>query len=155
MKLPTFLLLAALLGLYAPALRAQQSVYTPEPGSAERRAICDGARVFVLKHYVAPQKLPKAMVFEIERLKVQGKYCCITATPAFSDGSPMGTDYIMDIVFELCLEKTRGTWRVINDLSSTDVPSKPQLKSMRDKLPRNFPFALLPDYWRKTFEELK
>lgn len=154
MKLFMFLLLAVLLGLCVPALHAQQGVYTPEPGSAERRAICDGARVFVLKNYV-PQKLPKPMVFEIERLKVQGKYCCITATPAFSDGSPMGTDYIMDIVFELCLEKKGNTWRVINDISSTDVPSKPQLKSMRASLPRDFPFALLPDYWRKTFEELK
>ncbi len=134
---------------------AADTRHTPKPGSSERRAICDGARAFVMKNYVNPKKLPQSLVFKIERIEVMGRYCSFEAIPKFKDGSTMGTDYVMDIVFELCMERTNDTWNVVYDLSSTDVPSDPQLKVMWRAFPKEFPIVLMPKFWRDHFNRIK
>ena len=36
----------------------------------------------------------------------------------------MSTEYVADIVFDLCLQRTKDSWRVIYDFSRTDVPER-------------------------------
>lgn len=134
---------------------AADTYHTPEPGSEERQSICDGARPFVIKNYVSPKKLPQPLLFKIQRINVAGNYCSFTAIPVFKDGTNVSTDYMMDIVIDLCLKKTGDIWEVIYDLSSTDVPSDAQLKEMWHDFPKDFPSTLIPDFWRKHFNRIK
>ncbi len=134
---------------------AADDQHTPEPGSKERQAICDGARPFVIKNYVSTKKLPQPLLFKIQRIQVTGNYCSFEALPVFKDGSPVTTEHIMDIVFDLCLKKTGDTWEVIFDLSSTDVPSDIQLKQMWNDFPKDFPSTLIPEFWSKHFNRVK
>ena len=149
---PLFLLV--LLAVAGP-LYAADTPRTPALGSAERVAICDAARYFVMKGYVSPAKLPQPMVFKVGKMEVLGNYCYFEALPLFKDGSPMGTDYIMDIEFALCLKSNHGKWQVIYDLSSTDVPDDKQLRKMWSAFPKDFPFALVPEFWREKFNRAK
>jgi len=149
------LLLLVLIVTTLDVLRAADTPRTPGQGSAERLAICDGARSFVMKEYVSATKLPQPIVFKVTKMNVLGNYCFFEATPLFKDGSSVGTEYIMDIVFEFCLERNDGKWRVVYDLSSTDVPSDTQTKKMWNAFPKEFPFALIPEFWREKFNRLK
>lgn len=134
---------------------ATDAHHTPEPGSKERQSICDGALPFVIKNYVSPKKLPQPLLFKIERINVVGNYCSFTAIPVFKDGSNVSTDYMMDIVIDLCLKKAGNTWEVIYDLSSTDVPNDSQLKQIWNDFPKDFPFTLIPEFWRNHFNRIK
>ncbi len=134
---------------------ADDAPHTPKPGSVDRQSICDGARLFVIKNYVSPKKLPQPLLFRIQRINVAGNYCSFTAIPVFKDGTNVSTAYMMDIVIDLCLRKTGDTWKVIYDLSSTDVPSDAQLKQMWHYFPKDFPFTLIPDFWREHFARIK
>jgi hypothetical protein len=102
-----------------------------------------------MKKYVYPTKLPKPLVFSVARMKVLGNYCSFEAFPLFRDGTSMGTDYIMDIAFQFCLAKSHGKWRVVYDLSSSDVPEGERLKLMRRDFSKDSPLALLPEFWRE------
>lgn len=126
---------------------AQESVHTPKPGSTERQAICDAARAFVLGKY-ATATLPQAIVFKVEHLSVQDNYCNFEAIPLFKDGSYISAAYIVDIAFNFCLKKAGGGWRVIADLSRTDVPAVDEIAAIRRMLPPDFPLALLSPTWR-------
>ncbi len=88
----------------------------------------------MIKNYVSSKELPQPLLFKIQRIQVAGNYCSFQALPVFKDGTPVGTDHIMDIMFDLCLKKTGETWEVIYDLSSTDVPSDTQLKQMASQV---------------------
>jgi hypothetical protein len=141
------LLLALALGI-SNSLCAADAPWTPAPGSPERVAICDAARSFTMQNYVSPRKLPQPLAFEVKNMKVLGNYCYMEAFPLFKDGTPMGTDYIMDIEFDFCLAKKAGKWRVVDDLSRTDVPGDDELKYIRRHFPKDYPLALLPEFWR-------
>ena len=144
----TRLTLIALL-LCVPLLAAVAGpVHTPAPGSPERQAICDGARAHVIAHYTTNAKLPQPIVFKVEKLRSDGDYCYFEGLPLFKDGTPVGTDYIADIVFELCLKRSGDRWRVIYDLSRTDVPDDTELKQIWRAFPKDFPFQLIPKFWQ-------
>jgi len=130
-------------------LEAAEGV-TLKQGSAERQAICDGARTHVVKEYVTA-KLPQPLVFKIQRLQVLGDSCSFEALPLFKDGRPIGTGYVMDIVFNFCLQRKAGRWQVVTDLSSTDVPSGPELKTIRQRIPPDYPMELLSPFWQDLF----
>jgi hypothetical protein len=134
---------------------AADVLHTPEIGSPERQMICDAARPYVLKEYGFSKKPPQPILFKVRRMVVLRDYCSFEAVPVFKDGSVVGTDYIMDIVFNLCLKKTDGTWKVIYDLSSTDVPSDAELAQMWRDFPKAFPTSLIPEFWREHFSRLK
>jgi len=108
-----------------------------------------------MKEYVSPTKLPQPMVFEVSKMEVLGNHCFFEAIPCFKDGSTMGTDYIMDIVFQFCLERSREKWRVVVDLSSTDVPSDEHLRQELRTFPKDFPFVLIPKFWREHFARVR
>ena len=143
-------LFVLLLSIFLSTAQAQ-NVYTPKAGSPERQAICNAARVFVLNKY-ATGTLPQPIVFKIEHLAVQGSYCNLEAIPLFKDGSYIGSDYMVDIAFNLCLGKTGVYWHVIADLSRTDVPSAAEVSTIRHNLPPDFPLSVLSATWRELAE---
>jgi hypothetical protein len=139
---------AVLLSGFGMATAARAAPHTPEPGSAERRAICDVARAHVVQNY-ASKPLPQPIVFKIEHLVVMDRFANVEAVAMFKDGSPPAPVFMADIVFNLCLQRTQGGWHVVADLSRTDVPEPAEVAQIRDRLPRGFPLGVLSETWRK------
>jgi len=116
--LPIFLI------LIAAAAASAQSVYTPEKGSPERKAILDALRVPV------ERDLKQKIVFVTDDLKVQGTWAFASGQPTKPDGSSpnlAGTEWadapdLFDNNFFGLLRKTGGKWRVVKyALGCTDV----------------------------------
>ena len=142
-----------LLGLIIGAESANaQSPHTPQPGSAERQAICDAARAHLFAKYVT-RSVPGPVLFKIDHISVQNGYSNFEAIPVFKDGSHVAPNYMADIVLNFCLGKTNGAWRVIVDLSRTDVPSPTELASIKRRLPVDFPLSLFTPTWRNMLNK--
>jgi hypothetical protein len=105
---------------------AQTAAYTPEKGSAERKAISDALRVPVEK------KLKQSVVFKIDHLKVKDGWAFMLGTPRKTDGGQI--DYSQTIYAEAkregmfddnimaLLHKVKGRWRVVQYvIGATDV----------------------------------
>ena len=122
-------------------------IHTPKTGSAERQAICDGARAHVMARY-ATRPLPQAIVFKIDHLSVAGDYANMEAIPLLKDGSYAAPNYLPDIGFNFCLKNTDGRWQVIADLSRSDVPDATEAAALKRSLPADFPLAVLSSTWR-------
>jgi hypothetical protein len=143
---------ALLLGLMVGAESANgQSPYTPQPGSLERQAICDAARARVLAKYVT-SPVPQSIVFKIDHIRVLNDYCNFEAIPLFKDGSYVAPKYMPDIGLNFCLSKTRGDWKVIVDLSRTDVPDGVELVAIKRRIPPDFPLSLFSPTWRNLLK---
>lgn len=125
-KIAQFLpLLFVILGCWP--LWAQEPVYTPKPGSAERSALLDSLRSAVQK------ELKKPVIFKVEQLKVQGAWAFLRGAPLQPNGKKMnyrGTLYqeaIEQGMFDdwICalFQKRQGRWRTVTyALGATDVP---------------------------------
>ena len=127
LKPVTLASLLLLIGLFfAPAISAQSRPYTPDKGSAERKAITDALRVPV------GQRLKQEVVFKLDHLKVQHGWAFLLGTPRQPDGGPV--DYRNTIYAEAqkagafddgvmaLLHKVRGQWRVVQYvIGATDV----------------------------------
>ena len=87
-----------------------------------------------------------------QALHVKGKYAVLRAPPTLEDGSA-AREYFEDIDYVVCLEKQRGTWNVIYDLSRSDVPSAKELEHIRQTFPAAFPKLLLPPFWQTKLKE--
>lgn len=124
-----------------------QIEHIPKPGSPERQAICDAARGYVLRKY-ATAPLPQPIVFKIDHLCTLDDYCNFEAIPLFKDGSYVAPRYMPDIGLNFCLRKTGGDWKVIVDLSRTDVPDGAELTRIKHSLPSDFPLSLFSSTWR-------
>lgn len=103
-----------------------QAVYTPERGSAERKAILDALRLPV------ERDLKQKVIFVADNFRVQGSWAFVSGTPQNSNGgSPdySGTKYAeavdsgaFDNNFFALLRKTSGRWRVTTvAIGCTDV----------------------------------
>ena len=108
------------------AFAAGQAVYTPEKGSAERKAILDALRVPVEK------KLKQKIVFAAEHFNVSGNWAFLSGDPqAPGGGRPdfRGTPYqeavdadMFDNNFFAILKRTAGKWKVVTyAIGCTDV----------------------------------
>lgn len=148
-----FLLLALGMALFADVGSAQ-TPYTPKAGSPERQAICDAMRDYVKEHY-AEKPLPKPVVFKIGSMRVLGNYCYLECLPIFKDGSEAVPQYLPDIGYMHCLKKDKAIWKVVGDLSRTDVPSDGEVRQIRQSLPPDFPVAVLSDFWRDLFNKAR
>lgn len=114
-------MVAALLLLAGPT-----RIYTPKPGSAERKSIMDALRKVVVP------KVRQTVVFKVDSLRSTGAAAFLIGTPQRPDGKPLdykGTifaDSIREGVFgggvEALLLKKRGRWIVDEwNLGATDV----------------------------------
>jgi hypothetical protein len=103
-----------------------QGAYTPEKGSAERKAILDALRVPV------ERELKQPIVFVSDNFKVQGAWAFVSGTPQKPNGDVpnyKGTKYAeaendgaFDNNFFALLKKTAGKWRVTTyAIGCTDV----------------------------------
>jgi hypothetical protein len=110
--------------LTAVAAAAAQNVYTPERGSAERKAILDVLRLPVEK--VMKQKI----VFVVQTMNVQGNWAFTSgyfqrpdATEPILSGTIFdGDEDIFENNFFGLLRKTGGKWRITTHaVSCTDV----------------------------------
>ncbi|MEJ7623539.1 MAG: hypothetical protein WKF34_06070 [Pyrinomonadaceae bacterium] len=106
------------------ASAAQQSVHTPEKGSAERAAILAALRVPV------ERDLKQKIVFVTGHFKVQGIWAYVSGEPTTpSGGKPnlkgtqwAGAEDLFDDNFFGLFKKTNGKWRVVTHaLGCTDV----------------------------------
>jgi hypothetical protein len=75
-----FVFRLAVILLAISSISAQSGTYTPKPGSAERKAIMDAARVPV------ESELKKKVVFKVERLKVRAGWAFMMGVPQGPDG---------------------------------------------------------------------
>ena len=103
-----------------------QKVYTPEKGSAERKAILDALRVPVEK------ELKQKVQFAINDFNVSGTWAFVSGEPQDASGNRPnyeGTQYreqveadMFDNNFFALLRKTGGKWRVVTHaIGCTDV----------------------------------
>jgi len=121
--------------------------HTPAPGSSERKAICDAMREFVVSQYKKPAA--SSILFKIEFLRVEEDYAAFEGFPVNSDGSPLPEGLLGDIVFTTFLQRIQGNWRVVFDLTRSDVPSSNEVQQLRKKIPPTFPTSVMPDFWKK------
>ena len=148
------LLCLALVILGATTPLSAQTPHTPQPGSPERQAICDSMRAFVQAEY-AEKTLPKPVVFKIDTLRVQGDFAYLECLPLFSDGTDAVPQYLPDIGYMHCLQRGPKGWKVILDLSRTDVPDTTEVRQIQQRLPPAFPHALLSTFWRDLFRQAR
>jgi len=120
--------------------------HTPTPGSDERKAICDGLRAHFVPLSMKP--LPQPILFKVAHMKVEGNYAAFEGMPVFKDGKSACDGYMPDMDYSALLKRVANGWKVIVDLSRSDVPSPEELKAIRAKLPADFPAGVLTDFWR-------
>lgn len=125
------------------------ATHIPQPGSAERQAICDAVRDYVVRK-AATRKPPQPIVFKVAFLRVEEGYAWFEGTPLFKDGS-YATDYLPDVDYMIVLQKAGAGWKVRHDLSRTDVPDEAESAQLRKTL-QPIPSAILPDFWRKLLK---
>ena len=53
-----------------------------------------------------------------------------------------------DMDYSALLKRTEKGWKVIVDLSRSDVPSAEEVREIRRKLPADFPAGVLTGFWR-------
>lgn len=105
---------------------AAQNVYTPEKGSAERKAILDALRVPVEK------QLKQDIVFATDNFNVSGRWAFVSGAPQRPDGGRpnyAGTKYqraldedMFDNNIFALLKKAGGRWNVVTfAIGCTDV----------------------------------
>lgn len=122
----TKLVFVTLLLLAFAAPLPAQSVYTPEKGSPERKAILDALRVPV------ERDLKQKIVFVTDNFKVQGTWAFVSGTPQTAGGG--SPDYsrtkfaeavdsgAFDNNFFALMKKTSGRWKVTTyAIGCTDV----------------------------------
>lgn len=125
MKTRSFLV-ALFFSLFAGGLVSAQQVYTPERGSAERKAILDALRVPV------ERELKQKVVFVADQFNVQGTWALVGGTLQNAEGGEPNwsiTPYaeakeegFFDNNYFALLRKTAGKWKVTSKaIGCTDV----------------------------------
>lgn len=122
--------------------------YTPDPGSPERKAICDGVREYVFAR-LATKKPAKKVLFKIHHLRVDQGIAWFEGTPVFEDGSYVPPDYIPDMDYVMIVQKTKAGWKVTENLSRSDVPGGDEIAQINKRL-KNVPSSIIPKFWRET-----
>lgn len=102
---------------------------------------------YLEKNYLI-QKPKKQYYFKIEELNKKREFVRVDVIAVYNDGSYVENKYIPDMAFTLCLEKKDNKYKVLYDLSRTDVPSSQELKSIKKDFPIQFPKKLLSKFWQ-------
>ena len=148
----TPLLLFFLMGAFSTPTASAQSIWTPKVGTKERTAICDGMRIHV-RNYNGAENYNRKLLFIVKRMAVKGNYCHFKGYPVHSDGSHVPREVFGDIVYDCFLKRNADSkWRVIHDLSRTDVPSKEEIRYIRGTFPKEIPRSLIPQFWRNLLK---
>jgi hypothetical protein len=135
--------LAVLAMVFLPLIAWAESAHTPKPGSAERKAVCDAMRAFVKAH-----EAPREILFKVDQMLVLGKYCYFKGYAVFADGSGIPEGYLPDVVYNTFLKREESGWKVLLDLTRTDVPSEPEVNEIRRRFPEEIPRQIVPRFWK-------
>jgi hypothetical protein len=119
--------------------------HTPKRGSAERQAVADGMRKFVMLYGSEPNPENKKIVTSMDYVKVLDQYALVEGIPLFDDGSLA----LCDIEFLVALKKIGNTWEPINYDARGDVGSRGEWVDFLKGLPSDFPLTLLTDLQKK------
>ena len=104
--------LAPALTICASARPANVPLHTPRPGSRERAAIMNAARIPATKHYGG-----KRVTFtSVNSFRVGGGWAHFSANPVDSQGRPLG-----ELDFSALLHLEQGKWRVVEWAEHGDV----------------------------------
>lgn len=130
-----------------PGSAGDEEPYTPKPGSAERTAICDALRAYTRSEYGISPKLK--FLWKIEWLRVQGRHASFAGSPVTPDGGHINDESMIgEFETNVCLRREEAGWKVIMDLSRTDLPSKEEIRELRASFPKDMPVGILPEFWR-------
>lgn len=102
---------------------------------------------YILKHYQNDLDITKTKL-DTRIFNQNNDYAFIETVIVDENGHYFSTEHIEDIVFALCLQKRDNDWKVIYDLSRTDVPSADQADEIQNSFPKNFPKYLLSKFWQ-------
>jgi hypothetical protein len=138
-------ILSAVFILWLAVASVLAAAHTPQPGSEERKAICDALRRYVI-HKVAVRPPPEPIVFKVDFLRVDGDVAWFEGIPMLKSGG-FATDYLPDMGYAMVLKKSNSGWQVVHDLSRSDVPDDAELIALRNKL-AGVPTSIVPDFWR-------
>jgi hypothetical protein len=107
-----------LLSLFYVSAGYGQTVRTPPPGSAERKAIMDQIRV------PCEKDLKQKVIFQVNLLKISGEFAAVRVTPVRPDGGAINyrkTKYkeafendAFESNGEAFLRKMNGTWKLLH-----------------------------------------
>jgi hypothetical protein len=117
--------------------------HTPKAGSPERRAVCDAMRDFV-----NARSAPGGILFMVDQMKVLGRYCYFEGYAVYEDGRSVPETILPDVVYQTFLKKGDRGWRVLLDLTRTDVPSDAEVRELRRTFPSEIPRPIIPPFWR-------
>lgn len=135
--------------LVFPVISAFAAAHTPQAGSDERKAICNGLREYIVQH-VATRPLPEPIVFKVDILRVDGEFAWFEGLPLFKSGAS-AMDYLPDMGYIMVLKKSGGGWHVAHNLSRSDVPSESEVAGLRKELAA-VPTSIFPDFWRQLLQ---
>ena len=121
----------------------------------------DGNKVYM--NYISKEDMQS--ILDVVKTKVEKEYTIspllvrykddfayIQAIPIYTDGKYISTEYIVDEVYSLCFEKVDSQWKIIYELTRTDVPSDEQLQEIKNSFPAQFPKKLLSTFWKDMLE---
>lgn len=129
---------------------ASAEVYRPARGSSERTAICDAMRAHIIRDN-RDRALPK-FLFKIEFIRVSGDHAGFQGYPVKPDGTSLAAGAFGDMVYTALLKKRNGVWKVVVDLSRSDVPTAGEVREIRQSIPAGFPSAVMPEFWRNLLK---
>ncbi len=142
----TRILLTALLLSIASISAALGDAVTPAIGSPERREICDAVRAHVLAT-MAMKKPPMKVVFKISHLRVDGAWAWFDGIPVQENGGFLPDGYLPDIDYIMVLQRVKTGWKVVENQSRGDVPSREEVRQIMKKLP-GLPLSIMPKIYR-------
>ncbi|MEM5789129.1 MAG: hypothetical protein AAGU11_17585, partial [Syntrophobacteraceae bacterium] len=99
--------------------------------------------------YIKAYRAPKPVLFKIEQMNVLGNYCYFKGHAVYADGSGIPDGYLPDVVYSTFLKRGQRGWRVILDLTRTDVPSEREIADIRRRFPAEIPRQIVPRFWRE------
>jgi hypothetical protein len=137
-----------MLFLTLPIRAGDSTSHTPKPGSPERKAICDALRTYARSEYRVDPKLK--FLWKIDWLKLQGPHASFSGYAVNQDGGYLhDASMLGDFEMNVCLRKGAEGWKVVMDLSRSDVPSEEEIRELREAVPAGFPTTILPEFWRE------
>lgn len=120
-------------------------VSTPALGQSVESMAAD----YITKEYCFATTT-KEIVFAEDSVQYSGSYALLESAAYYADGSVTDGE-VIDLVYVLCFEK-QDKWRIIYDLSRSDVPSSEELDAMTKEFPPQFPKSLLPKFWQRLLK---
>ncbi len=150
MKKTSFVLtiIAAILLLPLAQAASRAKVYTPKPGTPVRKAICDAMRKYIRQTQEIDPRIK--FLWKVDTMKVLGRYACFQGHAVKPDGGFFDDESMIgDFEQTTFLRRDKDGWRVIADLTRSDVPAKEELREIRRTFPAEIPIVLIPEYWKK------